>query len=133
MTPDMEPASATDPTVLDVLQDLIRREPIFPRPELGATRADFERMTAPDYWEVGASGRRYSRDYVRGTLEKRYASPFTDVWETAGFHCRELAADLYLLTYTPIQGKKRKTRRCTLWQRTEHGGQSVYHQGTTLP
>jgi len=132
MTPDMEPAFATDASVLDILHELMRREPIFHRPELGTTRIDFENMTVTDYWEVGASGRRYSRDYVLDTLEKRYASPFTDVWETAGFHCRKLAGDVYLLTYTLIQGKERKTRRSTIWQHTAQGWQIVYHQGTIV-
>jgi hypothetical protein len=83
----VEPALATDPSILGVLNELIRREPIFHRPELGTTRVDFDNMTVSDFWEVGASGRRYSRDYVLDTLEKRYAGPYIDEWETTGFHC----------------------------------------------
>ena len=132
MTPDIEPALVTETSVLDVLNELIRREPIFHRVELGITRTDFENMTMADFWEVGASGRRYSREYVLDTLEKRHASPHTDVWETAGFHCRRLAADVYLLTYTLIQGSERKTRRSSIWQRTARGWQIVYHQGTIV-
>ncbi len=128
----MEPALTTDPSLLDVLHELKRREPIFHRPELGATRADFEKMTAADFWEVGASGRRYSRDYVLDTLEKRHAGPHSDVWEAAEFHCRRLAADVYLLTYTLIQDNVRKTRRSTIWQHTAHGWQIVFHQGTIV-
>ena len=132
MTPDNEPVLVTDPSLLDVLAELIRREPIFHRPELGTTRADFENMTATDFWEVGASGRRYGRDYVLDTLEKRYADPHSDVWETAGFHCRKLGAEVYLLTYTLIQAGARKTRRSTIWQHTSQGWQIVYHQGTIV-
>ena len=44
-----------DSAVKDVLEELKRREPIFHRRELGTTRADFENMTMPDFWEVGAS------------------------------------------------------------------------------
>ncbi|MHC5761500.1 hypothetical protein [Nostoc sp.] len=40
------------------MNELIQREPIFHRPELGTTRADFEQMTESTFWEVGASGRR---------------------------------------------------------------------------
>jgi len=128
----VEPALAADPSGLGVLNELIRREPIFHRPELGTTRADFENTTATDFWEVGASGRRYSRDYVLDALEKRYAGPYVDVWETTGFHCRKLAEDVYLLTYTLIQGKERKTRRSTIWQHTPEGWKIVYHQGTIV-
>jgi hypothetical protein len=128
----MEPDLVTDPKVLDVLRELTQREPIFHRPELGTTRADFERMTEPTFWEVGASGRRYSRQYALDELEKRYANPVEDdEWEARDFHCLEIAADNYLLTYTLIQGP-RVTRRSTIWRRTAQGWKIVFHQGTVV-
>ncbi len=48
-----------------VLAELIEREPLFHREEFGRTRDDFEAMTEPEFFEVGASGRRYSRRYSR--------------------------------------------------------------------
>ena len=128
----MEPWLTSDPELLGVLNELVSREPIFHRPELGTTRADFENMTLTDFWEVGASGRRYSRDYVLAELEKRYQRPGDDVWETSGFHCRRLAEDVYLLTYTLLQNGKRKTRRSTIWQRTPTGWKIGFHQGTII-
>jgi hypothetical protein len=128
----MEPWLTSDPELLGVLNELVSREPIFHRPELGTTRADFENMTLTDFWEVGASGRRYSRDYVLAELEKRYRRPGDDVWETSGFHCRRLAEDVYLLTYTLLQNGKRKTRRSTIWQRTPAGWKIGFHQGTIV-
>ena len=132
MPPEMEPTLTTDPELSEILAELSRREPIFHRPELGTTRADFETMTAEDFWEVGASGRRYTRTYVLDSLERRYAAPHSDVWETMDFHCRRLAPDVYLLTYTLVQDKKRRTRRSTIWQRTAEGWKIVYHQGTIV-
>lgn len=128
---DMEPHLVTHPEHLTVLDELMQREPIFHRPELGTTRRDFERMTDPAFWEVGASGRRYSRAYVLDELEKRYENPGEDPWETKDFHCLEIARDNYLLTYTLLQGK-RVTRRSTIWRRTEEGWKIVYHQGTIV-
>jgi hypothetical protein len=127
----MEPNLVTDPTILDVLKELIRREPIFHCPEFGTTRADFERMTEATFWEVGASGRRYSRQYVLGELERRHANPAKDDWQARDFHCLEIAADNYLLTYTLNQGG-RLTRRSTIWRRTAEGWKIVYHQGTIV-
>jgi len=127
----MEPTLVTDPKILDVLNELIQREPIFHRPELGTTRTDFERMTDTAFWEVGASGRRYSRQFVLDELEKRYANPAEDLWQTRDFHCLEIAADNYLLTYTLLQGA-RVTRRSTIWRRTAEGWKIVYHQGTVV-
>jgi hypothetical protein len=116
----------------DVLEDLKRREPIFHHPEFATTRAEFQKMTAPDFWEVGASGARYSRDFVLDVLEKRWANPHAEVWETSDFECRELAPNLYLLTYTLLQDHHRKTRRATIWRYGPEGWQIVYHQGTIV-
>lgn len=122
----------TDPDLADVLAELIAREPIFHRPEHGSTRADFAAMTADDFWEIGASGRRYSRDYVLDELERRHATPHEDVWEAREFDCKKLSADVFLLTYTLIQDKSRITRCSTIWQRTAEGWKIVFHQGTIV-
>lgn len=124
MSPEMEPCLVTDPALAHVLDELVSREPIFHRPELGTARGDFEKMMGADFWEVGASGRRYSRDYVVDALQKRYASQTADVWEASGFHCRRLAEDVYLLTYTLLQENNRKTRRSTIWQNAPDGWRS---------
>ena len=130
MVDEREPERGTDPELAGVLAELMDREPIFHRPELGATRADFERMTANEFWEVGASGQRYSRECVLDELERRFAVPHSDVWETSDFRCQRLAEDLYLLTYTLLQDRVRLTRRSTVWRRTPDGWKIVFHQGT---
>ena len=89
----MEPILTTDPELLDVLAELSRREPLFHQPEFGTTRADFEKMTTEDFWETGASGRRYSRKYVLDELDKRAANPQTSAWITTDFYCRRLSDD----------------------------------------
>lgn len=119
----------TDTALAGVLEELTRREPIFHRPELGT---DFENMTAADFWEVGASGRQYSREYILAELERRQANPKEDLWETSDFRCRKLCDRVYLLTYTLLQNKERKTRRCTIWERTDGGWKILFHQGTIV-
>lgn len=115
-----------------VLGELSAREPIFHRPELGTTREDLKRQTAEDFWEVGASGRRYSREFVLDELEKRQSAPHEDIWETSDFQCRRLSETTYLLTYTLLQCKERLTRRATVWQKTAEGWKILYHQGTIV-
>ena len=127
----MELASTTDSKLLDVLAELRRREPIFHRPEFGTTRAEFEGMVDNEFWEVGASGRRYTRKYVLEVLEDRARTPEEDLWETTDFRCQELALDLYLLTYTLRQGE-RLTRRTTIWRRVDMDWKIVFHQGTIV-
>ena len=129
---DMEPALTTAPDLQDILAELIRREPIFHRPEFGTSRADLDKMMVEDYWETGASGRRYARKAILDELERRFAVPHDDVWETSGFQCRKLSEDTYLLTYTLLQDNQRHTRRATIWRKTADGWKIVYHQGTIV-
>jgi hypothetical protein len=126
-----EPVLITDPSLADILEELKQREPIFHRPELGTGRVDFENMTVLDFWEIGASGRRYSREFVLDVLEKRHSAPHHDEWQTSEFHCRRLCKDVFLLTYTLVQDT-RKTRRATIWQRIRGEWKIVFHQGTVV-
>ncbi len=128
----MEPKLATHPELLPILEELQKQEPIFHHPELGTTRQDYENMTDPDFWEVGASGNAYSREAVIETLFDRYSRPFEDVWETQDFLCQEIAPDHYLLTYTLVQNLTRTTRRSTIWRRSSEGWKILYHQGTIV-
>ena len=121
----------TAPHLLAVLEELKRREPLFHRPEWGTSRRDFEDMTDSSFWEVGASGRRYSREFVLDTLENRLPQRDVDTWETRSFHCLEIAPENYLVTYTLLQGA-RVTRRATLWRRSSAGWKVLYHQGTLV-
>lgn len=102
---------------------------MFHRAEFGIARKALERLAAPEFWEVGASGRRYSRQFVLDTLERRYAQPTLDEWALQDPYCLEIAPDSYLLTYTLVQGA-RVTRRMTLWRRSRGRWQALYHQGT---
>ncbi len=45
-----------------MLDAVRQREPIFHHPGFGTSRADYARMTVDDFWEIGASGQRHSRD-----------------------------------------------------------------------
>ncbi|HEY2678724.1 MAG TPA: hypothetical protein VGI65_17255 [Steroidobacteraceae bacterium] len=121
----------TAPELMPILEELQRHEPIFHHPEFGTRRSDYEAMTHPDFWEVGASGRRYSRKFVLDTLESRLPDPAEDQWVTSDFQCREIALGNYLITYTLAQGP-RITRRATLWRLTRTGWQALYHQGTIV-
>ncbi len=128
----MTPWPTMDSRLSSVLDQLIAREPIFHRPEFGTTRRDFENMVDRGFWEVGASGRCYSRQYVIDTLVKRHASPHQEVWKASDFHCTELAANVYLLTYRLVQDGGRVTRRSTIWRKDVDQWMIVYHQGTLV-
>lgn len=81
--------------------------------------------------EVGASGRRYNRDFMLEILENRIGNPQEDKWETKDFYCLEIAPDNFLLTDTLTQ-PERVTRRATIWSRYCSDWNIVYHQGTIV-
>lgn len=120
-----------DPELLPVLEELQRREPIFHAQEFGTTIDDFERAVAPEYWEVGATGRRYSRNFILQTFQAIPPVGGAEEWECRDFGIRQLGPDTYLLTYTLNQWE-RLTRRVTIWQRTADGWRILYHQGTAV-
>ena len=118
-------------TLAAVLEQLVAREPIFHRPEWGITRAEFDRMMAPEFWEIGASGKVYDRTFVLDLLEERYKTPQEETLQPSNFRIRGLVGGFYLLHYDLLQGA-RKTRRTTLWQRTDEGWKIAFHQGTII-
>jgi hypothetical protein len=121
-----------NPDLLAVFEELCLREPIFHTPAFGATVSDLERYMAPEYWEVGASGRRYSREFILRTLD---AKPPIDAasagWQSYQHGLRRLGPDTYLFTYT-LRQAERLTRRATIWQHVSEGWQILYHQGTIV-
>lgn len=121
-------AKSHEASVLAQLQPL---EPLIYAANAGATREHFEALLAPDFWEVGASGQRYDREFVLQTLASRQANPFEQAWSTTTHEVKCLAPDLYLHTYTLIQ-PTRVSRRATLWRLMSSGWQMVYHQGTPV-
>jgi len=132
MMTNREVFTHTDPDLLSVLEELRRREPIFHTPEFGATRADFEKSTAPEYWEASASGRRYSREFILRTLDEHPPVDAASVgWQSYDYALRRLGPDTYLLTYT-LRQIERLTRRATIWQLTSEGWRILYHQGTIV-
>jgi hypothetical protein len=122
----------TDPVLLPLLEELKQREPIFHNQAFGRTAADFELATAPDFWEVGASGRRYSREFILGMLAKeKLIDGDAAGWKASGFGMRRLGSDFYLLTYT-LDQNGRITRRATIWEKFDRGWRILYHQGTLV-
>ena len=122
----------TEPDLLPLLDELIRIEPIFHTAEFGTTPADFQRRLSPGYWEVGASGRRYSRDFILRNFQQTLpVDAHAAGWQASGHALRRLGPDTYLLTYNLQQGP-RFTRRTTIWQHSPEGWLVVYHQGTIV-
>jgi len=93
------------------------------------TAAERDRVVAPEYWEVGASGRRYSREFILKGLEEK---PPVDAAEAGGrvvnLDCGGWVRRFILLTYTLDQAG-RVTRRSTVWQKTGEGWEDLVSPG----
>lgn len=131
---ESNPFTPIDPELLPVLDELRAREPIFHTRGFGLTTEEFERNTVPNYWEVGASGRRCSREFVL-ELARKQPEHFVDAnevgWRTEDFGLIQLGSKTYLLTYT-LDQNGRRTRRSTIWRRDPDGWKVLYHQGTLI-
>jgi hypothetical protein len=127
----LEPTLNTDPRLIEILEELKALEPIFHKQEAYSTFDVMEKMMAPTFWEIGASGHRYSREYVCKVLSERLNNPKTENCISNKFHCQAIAENIYLLTYLLQQGD-RITQRSSIWQRTPKGWQILFHQGTIV-
>ena len=112
-------------------EELKRLEPIFHTSATGPEKHKYQPVIAPDFWEVGASGKRYDRELVLKTLAEREVAGIFEQLSTEDFDCVVLEANCFLVRYLLRQGP-RVTRRASIWKRTNVGWQIVYHQGTIV-
>ncbi|MBI5727536.1 MAG: DUF4440 domain-containing protein [Ignavibacteriales bacterium] len=127
----MEPKLTTAPEHMEVLKVLSELEIKLHQPVTGMTMTELENMMEVDFWEIGASGRSYRRDYVLNVLEDRLHKPAAENWESTDFHCQEIAPNTFLLTYA-IKQWERITRRSSIWHNTVSGWKCIFHQGTVV-
>jgi hypothetical protein len=115
-----------------VFEELRQFEPIFHTAEFGSTAEDFEDRMSPEYWEVGASGRRYSRAFILQEAGKiAHIDASHAGWQISEYGLRQFDPGIFLLTYT-LNQNGRLTRRASIWQKHEGSWQILYHQGTIV-
>lgn len=98
-----------------------------------SVRSDPDRLAellARDFYEIGQSGRRWSRTEIVASLPSR-TEPISDVTLTE-HESTLITSDTVLLSYR-LEFGARTSRRSSLWRR--HGGsvRCLFHQGTPLP
>ena len=107
--------------------------------EEGLWRADarFDRtqmdvVLAPDFFEVGRSGRVYRREDTLGVR----AQPIDARLPLRDFKARLLDSNVAQVTYVSAvthEGVEEIANRSSIWTRSEHGWQLRFHQGTAIP
>lgn len=112
------------PTVLDLEREL----------QSPGARADVHRLRellAPDFREVGASGRYWDRDSVLDLLDQESGD---DDAAPIGIHDlrgRAIAPGVIQISWDSSMGGRR-ARRTSIWCERDSGWQQVHHQGTPI-
>ncbi len=120
-----------------IRKELIKMEPIFHHRDITNSREDVDKIMHEDFWEISASGKLYTREFVLDHLEKRYREEDVDEmvrenWQVIDFEVRQIGEDVYMATYI-LDGQGRLTRRTTLWKGSlPEGFKILYHQGTII-
>ena len=115
-----------------IKSELLNLEPLFHHQEFGTSKEIFESMITDDYWEVGASGKVYSKEFIIDTLIERYSKLYSEEIEIKNFSCQEIENNSFYITYELIQNKTRHTRRLTIWKKIDGSWKALYHQGTII-
>lgn len=89
-----------------------------------------EELLAPDFTEIGQSGRRWARAEIISALADDTSPAPTATMSDR--EARTLSVDTVLLTYRLDFGG-RESWRSSLWRQVGGTAQCFYHQGTTIP
>ena len=85
-----------------------------------------EKLIHPDFTEVGASGRRWTRSTIIDALVTGDDPPTADAYD---FNVVDLAVGVALVTYTTASTNA-LAHRCSIWVHDGSDWSVIYHQGT---
>jgi len=110
-----------------------RLEEELVRPDVRRSPEKMAALLADDFVEFGSSGRRYGKADLLDTA----AQPEEGRRSLQEFAPHALAPSIALVTYRSIvhhnDGSTGYAWRSSIWRRTAHGWQLVFHQGTPTP
>ncbi len=119
--------------VASVADELLALELALARRDEPAIPGGYEAVLAPDFSEIGASGRRWTR---AETLESLHAEPPDPSVTIEAFEVADLGPDLVLVTYDTRgiapDGAERRSRRSSVWLRHDDRWQLRFNQGTPI-
>lgn len=114
----------------DDIDEVIGRELALLSPELRRSPGALEEILDPEFSEIGASGRLFTRASIMRALAEENPAETGDV-EVTEMDAKVLADGLVLVTYL-ARNHARAARRSSLWRFSEGAWRIVFHQGTTL-
>ena len=103
------------------------------RPEIRSSRTELEARLAPDFLEIGRSGRVYDRAALIETVASE-GDAGSAVARVDDYSVRLLTPEVALATYRTAlavtDGASAATLRSSIWVRDGDGWQMVFHQAT---
>jgi hypothetical protein len=113
----------------DDVQQVIGYELALLTPHVRRSQARVEQLLDPDFREIGASGRFWTRpEMVSALAETDTDGEPIEATEVEG---AVVGPDLILVTYVS-DPRGRAARRSSLWRRSGGGWRLLHHQGTLL-
>jgi ribonuclease HI len=109
-------------------EDVAERELSLLNPAVRGDRAQLEALLHPDFVEVGASGRRWTRSQI---IDALVDAPSVDDLQVSDLQSRALDTDVVLVTYS-VRRAGTTTLRSSIWVRRELGWVVRFHQGTPM-
>ncbi|MEU6538407.1 nuclear transport factor 2 family protein [Streptomyces sp. NPDC047000] len=119
----------------DEVQQAIAGELRLMDPRVRASRELAGRLLDPEFTEVGASGRRWTRDAMLAELAAHPGSSADGPrYEPSGITGARLAPGLVHLTFETVLGGRR-TRHSSIWRKRDGdaGWRMYHHQATVVP
>ncbi len=125
------PVSDGAPT--DVAETILALELALARRDEASIPGGYEAVLAPDFTEIGASGKRWTRADI---LEVVHAEPPTEDISIEAFEIATLSAELVLATFDTTSpaagGVIARRHRSSIWIRAQDRWQVRFHQGTPV-
>lgn len=130
----VEAADPGEPTVLEriAVDEVMARERELQTPAARANADRLRELLAPDFVEIGASGRRWDRESILALLATEDATSGAEQIEVHALEARALSDGLVQVFWESVRDGRR-ARRTSLWRRGADGWRQVFHQGTPLP
>ena len=95
------------------------------------TPAEVAALLDPEFFEFGASGRRWSRPAIIEMLASE-SSEGGEVAVALDVAATRIGPGIVLVTYIS-ENDERRCYRSSIWRRTATGWRVVFHQGTPIP
>ena len=122
----------TRPSPSQPLDRVLELERELQTPACRADETRLRELLAPDFVEIGASGRRWDLDSTVAMLRDESGEEDDDLIRMDKLAARELAPGVVQVFWDSDRGGRR-ARRTSIWREQGGGWQQVYHQGTLLP